>query len=205
MKLTNTDLLRLKILSNSIDFEYLVSKALCTLLDIDIETSSAFGNKSSSLSFFAKIGILLDMKTIDKEDKKVLVAYMEIRNKFMHDFHCTSFINCFKTLSSTMNYLKKKYNPSEDMELEEQYDFCFNQLAEESANIIVVKVLSKASRAKTKRISIGRDKQKLKNLERRINDELEGLDKNEIIIQSNITDARVIELQRDLYLKIYEI
>jgi len=205
MILTETDKLRLLILNNSLDFEYLVSTSLCDLLDIDIKTSNSFGNKSTSLSLYAKVGILLDLKTIDKNESKVLICYMEIRNKFMHDMQCNSFEKCFAIIESTGKYLLKKYNPLDSLTLEEKYQFCYNKLTEDAAEIVVNKILGSAIDSKVKR-----DQTKIKimeeiNYKKRVDEVLIGLNKNQLFLDYKIPENRIFEFQKELTEKIYDI
>lgn len=88
--------LRLCVIENSIFIEELASRVLGNILDIDWKNSKSFGHGSTSLSFFQKLQLIQDIKSINKEDLKKLTCLANIRNKFAH----VSEINSFEKLFS---------------------------------------------------------------------------------------------------------
>jgi hypothetical protein len=92
-----TNDLRLTILENSLFHEYLITKSVGDLLEIEVENSYSLSDKSSALSLASKIHLLIDLKTLSKEQKPKLFYYLEIRNQFLHNWKCKTFENCFAT------------------------------------------------------------------------------------------------------------
>ena len=73
----------------------MASFSLAFLLDIDFDKlneSKPLGNTSSALSFSQKVNLLLDYKSITKEEKLKLESFMNIRNQFMHNQSADSYL-----------------------------------------------------------------------------------------------------------------
>jgi hypothetical protein len=85
---------RSTVIDNAVKVEFLVNEALAIVLGINSSESISFGNSSSSLSFIAKIYLLLDLKILTKEAKEKLKSFAEIRNKFAHNFMIMEFNDC---------------------------------------------------------------------------------------------------------------
>lgn len=206
MKLQESDKLKLEILNNSLFFEFMVSYSLCELLDIDYDTSNSFGNKSNSLSLFAKVGLLLDMKTIDKDDSKKLISYMEIRNKFMHDYKCRSFVDCFNVIKSTGKYLLKLYQTDSRRTFEERYRECYDRLTDDTVKIVTDKMINSAvERNSEKNITKWRlERYKSENdrlLEKATNAVVELRD-NLHLNNLGLTKEKLLEIQKEMIDKI---
>lgn len=102
--------IRYGILLTSITLERATSIYLAGLLGInDYKNTKSFGNKSGNLSFNQKIELLTDLDAIKKDDKKKFLAFMEIRNQFIHNIDINSFTECFRTLEGKENYLLKLF------------------------------------------------------------------------------------------------
>jgi hypothetical protein len=113
-------------------------------LDIsDSNNSISFGNKSTALSFRAKVNLLLDMKVFDKNDNWKLEKFMEIRNQFMHNFDASTYEKCFSFLSGAQEKLLKEYPQDKNLPLEDRLRIASQKLASETLDI-VQKVFSAA-------------------------------------------------------------
>lgn len=115
----------------SLNLEVLASKVLSYLLDIDyFEESYSLGNKSSSLSFNHKINLLIDNRSITKEEKKKLMAFASIRNQFMHNINANTFVEAFNHFDGLENQMRKLYpkNFGSDINLEESLHYCVSDL-----------------------------------------------------------------------------
>lgn len=122
---------RAVVLRLSLNLEVLASKVLSYLLDVDnFEESYSLGNKSSSLSFNQKINLLIDNRSITKEDKKKLMAFAGIRNQFMHNINANTFVEAFDHLNGLENQMRKLYpqNFGPDIKLEESLHYCVSDL-----------------------------------------------------------------------------
>lgn len=100
--------LRGQILICSIRAEEAASDALKFLLRTVKIDSKTLSNKSSSLSFKNKVDLLYDIEDITKEDYSYLLKSMEIRNQFIHNSDCNSFIELKTQASDTVSFLKSK-------------------------------------------------------------------------------------------------
>lgn len=78
LKENYTNALRLTILEINLFHEYLITKSLGGILEIEIENSYSLSDKSSALSLAAKINLLIDLKSLTKEQKPKLLYYLEI-------------------------------------------------------------------------------------------------------------------------------
>jgi hypothetical protein len=116
------------------------SFSLAYLLDIDFEKtkdSKSLGNSSSSLSFNQKINLLLDNKSITKEEKLKLEAFMNIRNQFMHNKDADSYLNAISHISGLQNRLKKYYPDFfQASDLEKNLENCVTELYNDSLRIL---------------------------------------------------------------------
>jgi hypothetical protein len=135
---------RSSFLGMSLLVEASLSKFLSGLLDIsDSNNSLSFGNKSSALSFRAKVNLLLDMKVFDKNDNWKLEKFMEIRNQFMHNLDASTYEKCFGFLSGAQEKLLKEYPQDKNLPIEDQLRIASQKLASETLDI-VQKVFSAA-------------------------------------------------------------
>ena len=130
---------RALVLKFSLNLEKLTSQVLSYLLDVDnIEKSFSLGNKSSSLSFNQKINLLIDNKSITKEEKKKLVAFASIRNQFMHNIKTNTFVEVFDHLDGLEKQMKKLYpsNFSPEYKREESLHYCVSDLHKDGVLIL---------------------------------------------------------------------
>lgn len=119
--------LRATILICSIREEETASKVLKNMLRLIKPDSKTLDNKSSSLSFKNKIDLLYDIDDINKDEYADFLKFMEIRNQFIHNPICNSFIILEKIDSKITNYLLKKF-PNDFEDKEEKYLNSFNKL-----------------------------------------------------------------------------
>lgn len=74
------------ILQSSLLVESFTSIFLSRLLEITDRTQTfSFSNKSSSLSFNQRLNLLIDIGAIEANNRNKFLAFMEIRNQFMHN------------------------------------------------------------------------------------------------------------------------
>ena len=110
--MTDSSKKRIKVLEYSLTLELMSSFSLAYLLDIEFDKtkeSKSLGNSSSSLSFNQKVNLLLDNKSITKEEKLKLESFMNIRNQFMHNKDADSYEKAVEFISGLKNRLKKIY------------------------------------------------------------------------------------------------
>ncbi|WP_146130051.1 hypothetical protein [Aurantibacter aestuarii] len=120
----------------------MASFSLAFLLDIDIEydkikESKSLGNSSSALSFNQKVNLLLDNKSITKDEKLKLESFMNIRNQFIHNKDAVSYTKAVSNISGLENRLKRIYPDFfKEIELEESIDNCVTELYNDSLSIL---------------------------------------------------------------------
>lgn len=100
--------LRSTILICSIRCEEAASAALKMFLRTVRPSSKTLDNKSSSLSFKSKIDLLYDIEDLKIEDYNLMLKFMEIRNQFIHNPECNSFVDLSKIAKDCTNFLKKQ-------------------------------------------------------------------------------------------------
>ena len=130
---------RASVLRFSLNLEMLASKILSYLLNVDeYENSYSFGNKSSSLSFNQKINLLIDNKSITKDEKKKLMAFASVRNQFMHNIDANTFVKAFDHLDGLEKQMRKIYpeNFTEDDDLETCLHYCVRDLHKDGVLIL---------------------------------------------------------------------
>lgn len=97
--------LRMEILKFSLTIEEELNKLLKEKFEIIKDAPNTLGNKSSNISFKTKIDFLYDLALLSSEEYNELVFFGEIRNQFIHNLQCNSFLFLF-----TKTYLKEKKN-----------------------------------------------------------------------------------------------
>jgi len=90
---------RTYVIERTILVEFLISRTIGTILNIDWKESKSFGHSSSSLSFNQKVQIIQDLKGLPKETVQKLTCLMNIRNKFAHVFEASNFKSFFENFS----------------------------------------------------------------------------------------------------------
>jgi len=101
---------RAKVIEKAVGFEELISQLLSMLLDIDKDSSKSFGSQGSTLSFNAKINLLIDLKFIPAEVSKDFQLFAEIRNKFAHVLYVDTFVKCFEIIDKSRNNFLKRFS-----------------------------------------------------------------------------------------------
>jgi CRISPR/Cas system CSM-associated protein Csm2 small subunit len=101
---------RAKVIEKAVGFEELISQLLSMLLDIDKDLSKSFGSQGSTLSFNAKINLLIDLKFIPAEVSKDFQLFAEIRNKFAHVLYVDTFVKCFEIIDKSRNNFLKRFS-----------------------------------------------------------------------------------------------
>jgi len=127
---------RIEILKNSLQIEESITQHLADLLDIKKGESISLGNKSTALSLKTKTDLLIDLGTLNKNERKKILYFSEIRNQFIHNINCKTFTDFSKCNDSTSNKLLKLYKIKGYKELEEQLNFAYKKLFEDVTNII---------------------------------------------------------------------
>jgi len=76
-----------------------------------LDETRSFGNKSTALSFNAKLNLFLDIQGITKEQANILIKFSEIRNKFAHVDGVETIYDCLQICDATLKkFLEKKYS-----------------------------------------------------------------------------------------------
>ena len=139
---------RAEYLKFSLLVEDYISSYLSSLIGVkEAKESISFGNKSSSLSFQAKVNLLLDMEVLDKKnDKWKLQKFMEIRNQFMHNIDADNCETCISFINGAKDKLLKEYPQDENLAIEDQLRQASLALANEALLMtkkVFIKLLSK--------------------------------------------------------------
>ncbi len=117
--------LRSKILMFSIKQEELSSEIVKKFLRIYKQDLKTLGNKTSSFSFKNKIDLLFDIGDIEIEQYPFLIKFMEIRNQFIHNSTCSTFLDLKRQNNELTNYLKKNFKNNvidEEKSLSDSFD-----------------------------------------------------------------------------------
>lgn len=103
--------MRAGVLNYALIMEHFTSMFLKELFGVtkSKEETFCFGNKGTSLSFDTKIYLLMDIGAMDKSSKSKFLAFMAIRNQFMHNLDAKSYEECFAFLDGTESFLLKTY------------------------------------------------------------------------------------------------
>lgn len=143
--------LRSKILEYSLNLEELVNLLLAAYLGItDKSTTRLFGNKAG-ISFKNKIDLLFDINVLSKEENGTLELLMVIRNKFIHDISCNSFIALFNQLDNGIkNKFKKYLNTNDQIDNEESCYLAFINLHGVALKIFKEKIQKKQNDIRAK-------------------------------------------------------
>lgn len=168
LKKKYTNDLRLTILENSLFHEFLITKSLGDMLEVDIENSYSLSDKSTGLSLAAKIHLLIDLNSLTKEQKPKLFYYLEIRNQFLHNWKCKTFGDCFKSRQDTYNALKKLYKPDITLSSEQQMAQCYNALSDDIVDIAINHLTMKVINTKVSREGNKKDLEKYKEIRNNI-------------------------------------
>lgn len=136
---------RCLVIELSLIFEGLVSQTLCTLLNIDITKTKAFGNGSESLSFAQKLTILSDLDVFNKKEKLSFKYFSEIRNQFAHNQSAIDFASCFAFIhmeSQLAKLFKSELQKTDNQEskCENLFFALFSNLTELTTKLITVSV-----------------------------------------------------------------
>ncbi|MCB4809624.1 hypothetical protein LG651_15315 [Tamlana sp. 62-3] len=198
---------RMKVLEYSLTLEFVASCSLGYLLDIDIldlDKSKSLGNSSSALSFSQKINLLLDNKSISKDDKLKLEAFMNVRNQFIHNKKANSYTKAFGMISGLINRMKKTFPDNFiDSELENSLEICVKNLYSDSLDVLTD---FKGGREKKMTIQVQRDvymkrykifqrvtKQKIDEFYKYLNDfKSKKIDKEEILPKLDLLKYEII-------------
>ena len=133
--------LRSEILEASLNLENAVNELIVALLVIEKQKRKAISNKSGNLTFKNKLDLLFDLDILDSEEHQKLLLLMELRNQFLHNIECNSFVKAINLLGSDKGKKLLKFGNSNESENREyQYKFAFGNLKIECLKIVVAKV-----------------------------------------------------------------
>ncbi|MNI37713.1 hypothetical protein D3C73_918230 [compost metagenome] len=119
-------------MENSLLVEGMVTDFLARALNIDKRSSLTLSDKSTALSFNAKTNILIDLQLTNKTEVKKINSFMEIRNKFLHNWHIKSFTDCFASFDGLEKMLRKEYKLDDAFENHEsELAYLYNQLSKD--------------------------------------------------------------------------
>lgn len=143
----------------SVHIEEMVSETLGELLNIDWKNSQSLGFTSSAISFNHKIGLIQDLKGLEKSQKEKLDTFMYIRNKFAHVKLIDSFEelinntsnNKLKTLEKW--YLKKSKFEDREKNLKHYFYLLFGDIISILFDLRVQTVYQKALDKSEKKIN----------------------------------------------------
>ena len=133
--------LRSEILEASLNLENAINELIVALLLIEKQKRKAISNKSGNLTFKIKIDLLFDLDIIDSEEHQKLLLLMELRNQFLHNLECNSFLKAISFLGSDKGKKLLKFGNANDFENQEyQFKIAFGNLKIECLNTVVVKI-----------------------------------------------------------------
>jgi len=133
--------LRSEILEASLNLENAVNELIVALLVIEKQKRKAISNKSGNLTFKNKIDLLFDLDILDSEEHQKLLLLMELRNQFLHNLECNSFVKAINLLGSDKGKKLLKFGNANELENREyQYKIAFGNLKIECLKIVVAKV-----------------------------------------------------------------
>ncbi len=142
MEVINSELLkndgmdiRKEVLRNALILEKKASIFIAELLRIDLDKSKIL-NGTGSIDFNKKIYLLVEIGALKEDSKSKFIAFMECRNKFMHDININTFEKCFPLNEKGTNYLLKNYVQSENLDIETKLKNAFTQLTDDVLNSI---------------------------------------------------------------------
>jgi hypothetical protein len=97
------------VLAKSVSVEKYISIYLSFALGInDYKSSKSFGSTSAALSFMSKITLFADLGILNSDERKRLIVFAEVRNRFAHNEECTTFSTAFT--NEIFNTLNKFYS-----------------------------------------------------------------------------------------------
>jgi hypothetical protein len=134
--------LRQDILEQSLHIESMINQLLLVFLNINKIGTKTLSNKSSSLSFKNKIDLLYDLDRLTKPEYTKFILFMEIRNQFIHNIDCSTFLILFNILGNDRRLALLKYENPRDANLDEEIRllFSFNALFLDCLSIILSKI-----------------------------------------------------------------
>lgn len=143
---------RIPILKMALLIEAIISDLVANLLGIaDYKTAKSL-SKSSSLSFYQKIILLIDIGALDKKAQNIFTKFMEIRNTFMHDIWADTYEKCIARTDGLDNWLLKTYPQLELLSKEEQLELAVGDLSRavvgntlQIAELVMAKEMSKGT------------------------------------------------------------
>lgn len=144
--------LRTEVLEFALGIEFQINQLILAYLGIEKESTKAFSNKSSSLSFKNKIDLLFDIDVLSKEEHSELELLMIFRNQFLHNLNCNSFVfavACFE--NSFKNRLLKFDTAQIECSDEFRYADSYRLLHLKCLQIIVEKYQAKMGLIEEKR------------------------------------------------------
>lgn len=100
---------RYTVLDSSIIIEKSLAELIKLILRIKKGDTKTLDNKSSSLSFKAKVDLLLDLNDLNKADYQHFIRFAEIRNQFMHNHKVETFLDLPDGTGDLKKYLNKKF------------------------------------------------------------------------------------------------
>lgn len=122
---------RTTILTYALLLETISSTFLANLIGIEKPLDSiSFGNKSTSLSFNQKINLLIDIRALQKDEKKKYQTFMEIRNQFMHNLGSDTFESCYDNLDGKDKFVLQLYPQNMDLTRERKLELASCKLAD---------------------------------------------------------------------------
>jgi hypothetical protein len=138
----------------SLIIEKNTSLFLGALLGIkDFASSRTLGNASSSLSFNAKIDLLIDIGALDAQKRNLFQTFMELRNQLMHNLDANTYESCISFMKGKEGYLLKKYKPDTSLTKEEQLKSCIENLSSDVEQI-TLNILDKVKERKKRQAEL---------------------------------------------------
>lgn len=144
--------IRSEVLKYSLLIENFTAIFLSNLLDIsNYKESRTLGNKSGNLSFNQKVHLLIDIKALDKNEKKKFLIFMSIRNQFIHNYDADCYEGCFHNIDGAETFILRTYPQDVALSKEQQLESAFRKLANDIVST-TFKLLDKVKEKFSKQI-----------------------------------------------------
>ncbi|MBX2983371.1 MAG: hypothetical protein KF843_11910 [Flavobacteriales bacterium] len=138
--------LRSFVLHTALQLEWYSVRMLAILLDVDRNNSVVCGNTSRSLSFDARMQLLMEMRAWGPEHKTKLLWFMQLRNQMMHNYDARTMVECMSFTQVKPKELLKAFPQEHSLPEEEQLTRALLSLSDyvlQSSNELMIAALDK--------------------------------------------------------------
>lgn len=138
---------RVAVLHGSLPVEKTVTSLLMSYFGVGGIDKKVFRYNSGELSFALKLKMLRDIKVLTSQEFKPFELLSEIRNTFLHNYDCNTFISAIDG-SERKNYFIKEFANSDISNVELRYKTGYGALAVKCMQICLEKITWKEEQDK---------------------------------------------------------